>query len=139
MKQGQPQLAILRNEADRHRWYYPVFGLLAGADVVLFAYLSSDSFGAIGPMFLVAGFTGALIIPRITNTPMSAQQYRKMILWLVTVAVLFVGGLLLASIVAHQGGAVWLSWAIGVVVFAAYASGMKLVDGHPMRRSSLRS
>ena len=121
---------------DGFPWAYPAWGLAAGAAVVVYALLPSESIVPHLALFAVTVPAGMFIVRRITNVPASASRYRWKIGWLVAVGVLMIGGIFLAGTVGYRGGALWLSWVAAILLLLVVSSGAWFVDGDLIREAA---
>ncbi|WP_419819186.1 hypothetical protein [Glaciibacter flavus] len=115
--------------ADGFPWLYLVWGLAAGAAVIVYALLPSESVVPHLVLFAAMVPAGMFIVRRITNVPASTSRYRWKIAWLVAVGVLMFGGIFLAGTVGHRGGAFWLSCVAAILLLLVVSSGAWFVDG----------
>lgn len=104
-------------------WYYAITGVIAGAAVVATALLPQQIAG----LFLVAAalFVGVTsrIAGKASGTRLPIPASAAGVGYLVALAVVVIGSLIVVWTVVRPGGPSWLAWMLAALVFVVALSG----------------
>lgn len=115
------------NVADRQIvvlcWYYATIGVIAGAAVVAAALLPQQIAGfLLAAAALLVGMTSR-IAGKSSSIRLSIPASATGVGYLVALAVVVIGSLIVAWTVVRPGGPSWLAWTLGALVFVVALSG----------------
>jgi hypothetical protein len=111
------------NGADRSWWYYAITGAVAGAAVVAAALLPQQ---IAGPTLVAAALLGVVtsrIAGKASGTRLAVPTSVAGVGYLVALAVVPIGSLIVVWTVVRPDGPSWLAWMLGVLVFVVVLSG----------------
>jgi hypothetical protein len=110
-------------QVDAPWWYYVAIGIFAGVAVLAIALLPQQIAGlVIAIASVLAGLTSS-IARRVSGTRLPVPKTGPGVGYVVVMAVVLVGSLIVAWTVARPAELAWLAWALAALVFVVTLGG----------------
>ncbi|MDR6868779.1 flagellar motor component MotA [Microbacterium resistens] len=104
-------------------WYYPAIGIVGGAGVIAFGVLPQQAAGLfLVVAVLVIGVLG-FFAGKLAGRNLSVPRTGAAIGYVLVLAIIVIGALIVSWTVARGSGATWVAWVLGVIVFVVLAGG----------------